>query len=260
MNQDLLVTLEHHVQILTLNRIEKHNAFDDTLIERLQAAIDEAESNPEARVILLRANGSHFSAGADLSWMKKMASFSETENEADAKKLAQLLSSIHHCKKPTVALVQGASFGGGAGLVAACDIAIAADTSQFCFSEVKLGLIPSVISPYVIRAIGRRRANWLFMSAERFNADTALNIGLVHHVVPEEELAWHGHEFANNIALLAPEAVRETKALVFDVADLPIDQKLQALTAKRIAKRRASAEAQKGMHAFLNKKTPVWDE
>ncbi|MDF1678337.1 MAG: enoyl-CoA hydratase-related protein, partial [Legionellaceae bacterium] len=181
------------------------------------------------------------------------------ENVVDAKRLAQLLNSLHSSKKPTIAAIQGAAFGGGAGLVAACDIAIAADTAQFCFSEVKLGLIPAVISPYVVRAVGARTASWLFMSAEKFDAKTALNTGLVHQLVPEEALPSHAHQYARTLATLAPEAVQASKALVASVANQPIDASLQDLTATLIAKKRASAEGKKGMRAFLNKTTPVWD-
>ncbi len=257
--QDLICDLDEHVLILTLNRTDKHNAFDDGLIAKLQHELDLAAKNPAVRVIMLRANGKHFSAGADLGWMQRMAEFSEEENITDAKALAQLLSSLHHCEKPTIAVVQGAAFGGGAGLVAACDIAIAADTAQFCFSEVKLGLIPAVISPYVVRALGERVASWLFMSAEKIDAKAALNFGLVHQLIPEEELPSHAHQYAREIAALAPEAVGASKVLVQTVANQPIDQKLQDLTASLIAKKRASTEGRKGMQAFLNKETPVWD-
>jgi methylglutaconyl-CoA hydratase len=256
---NLLTELDGHVFILTLNRTDKHNAFDDALLQALQTQLDYAAENPDIRVILLRANGRHFSAGADLDWMQRMADFSEAENKADAKALAHLLSSLHHSKKPTLAVIQGAAFGGGAGLAAACDIAIAADSAQFCFSEVKLGLIPAVISPYVVRAIGARAANWLFMSAEKIDARTALNLGLVHQVVPEEELPSHAHQYARSLATLAPEAVQASKELVAAVIHQPIDETLQDLTATLIAKKRASAEGKKGMQAFLNKKTPIWD-
>ena len=257
--QDLLVEQDGHVFILTLNRTHKHNAFDDVLLEKIQQQLDHAANTPDIRVIMLRANGRHFSAGADLDWMQRMASFSTDENFNDAKALAHLLSSLHHSKKPTIAVIQGAAFGGGAGLAAACDIAIAADTAQFCFSEVKLGLIPAVISPYVIRAVGARTASWLFMSAEKIDAKTALNHGLVHHVVPEEELPSHAHQYARGLAALSPDAVQASKQLVNTVVHQAIDENLQDLTATLIAEKRASAEGKKGMHAFLNKKTPVWD-
>ena len=166
---DILSEVQGHVLLITLNRMSKHNAFDDTLLADLQRTLDSARDNPSVHVIILKANGRHFSAGADIAWMQRMADFSEAENLADAKGLARLMDSLYHHPKPTIAMVQGAAIGGGAGLVAACDIAIAADTAYFCFSEVKLGLIPAVISPYVIKAIGERTAVGLFMSAETFN-------------------------------------------------------------------------------------------
>lgn len=257
--QDLLSELDGHVLILTLNRTDKHNAFDDNLLHALQKQLDMAETNPEVRVILLRANGRHFSAGADLNWMQRMAKFTEAENIADAKILARVIASLHHSKKPTIAAIQGGAFGGGAGLVAACDIAIAADTASFCFSEVKLGLIPAVISPYVIRAVGERVATWLFMSAEKIDAHKALNLGLIHHCVPEEELPSHAHLYARQLATLAPGAMKASKDLVQHVAKHPINQALEEITAHLIAKQRVSAEGQKGLQAFLNKKTATWN-
>jgi len=257
--QDLLHELDGHVLILTLNRTNKHNAFDDKVLRALQEQLDMAEANSTIRVILLRANGRHFSAGADLNWMQRMADFTEAENIADAKVLARVMASLHHSTKPTIAAIQGAAFGGGAGLAAACDIAIAADTAKFCFSEVKLGLIPAVISPYVIRALGERVATWLFMSAEPIDAKCALNLGLVHHCVPEEELPLHAHAYARQIAALPPGAVAASKQLVRQVATQPINKKLEDLTAGLIAKQRVSAEGQKGLQAFLNKETATWD-
>ena len=251
--QDLQCELEGHVFILTLNRTQKHNAFDDKLINALQKALNDATQNPEVRVILLRANGRHFSAGADLGWMQKMAGFSEAENIKDAKALAKLLSTFYHSQKPTVAVVQGAAMGGGAGLVAACDIVIAAENAAFCFSEVKLGLIPAVISPYVVHAVGARTASWLFMSAQKIDAKTAQLTGLVQQIVPEEELAFCGHEYAKQLAALPPNAVSDAKALVKKVLNQPIDEKLETLTATLIAKKRASDEGRAGMQAFLNK-------
>ena len=168
---DVLSELQEHVLLITLNRIKKHNAFDDTLLNDLQLILDHAQDNQQVRVIILKSNGRHFSAGADLAWMQRMATFSEEENLADAKRLAHLMYSLYNSKKPTIAMVQGAAMGGGAGLVAACDVAIASHTAHFCFSEVKLGLIPAVISPYVIKAIGARAATSLFMSAELFDAN-----------------------------------------------------------------------------------------
>ena len=249
---DILSELQEHVLLITLNRISKHNAFDDTLLITLQKILDNAQDNPDVRVIVLKANGRHFSAGADLAWMQRMAQFSEEENVADARILARAMYTLHQHSKPTIAMVQGAAMGGGAGLVAACDLAIAAFTARFCFSEVKLGLTPAVISPYVIKAIGERAAMGLFMSAETFDAKRALELQLVQHCVPEEELLSYTLNYAQQIAQLPPGAVSAAKSLVRQVAPMPIDEELQQITATLIAKQRASAEGQHGLHTFLN--------
>lgn len=250
---DVLSEVQGRVLLITLNRIEKHNAFDDTLLADLQVILDDAQENLQINVIVLKANGHHFSAGADIAWMQRMARFSEEENVADAMILARLMHTLHHSKKPTIAMVQGAAMGGGAGLVAACDTAIAAHTARFCFSEVKLGLIPAVISPYVIKAIGERATLSLFMSAETFDAKRAFDLQLVQHCVAEEELLSYTMAYANQVAQWAPQAVQAAKSLVKQVSNLPIDAKLQQLTAALIAKQRVSAEGQQGLQAFLNK-------
>ena len=250
---DVLSEVQDHVCLITLNRVNKHNAFDDILLADLQQMLDAAQDNPHVRVIILKANGRHFSAGADLTWMQRMAQFSEEENVADAKVLARVMYSLHKSPKPTIAMVQGAAMGGGAGLVAACDIAIAAHTAHFCFSEVKLGLIPAVISPYVIKAIGERATLSLFMSAETFDAKRALELQLIQYCVAEEELLSYTLTYANQIAQWAPQAVQAAKALVKKVSGLPIDEPLQQLTATLIAKQRVSPEGQQGLQAFLNK-------
>ncbi len=254
----LLNETQNHVHLITFNRIDKHNAFDDKLLACLQESLEKAIADPSVRVIVLKANGKHFSAGADLAWMQRMAQFSEAENLADANVLAHLMYTLHHSPKPTLAMVQGAAFGGGCGLVAACDIAIAATTARFCFSEVKLGLIPAVISPYVINAIGARAATALFMSAEIFDAKRAYALQLVQHCVPETALLAYALNYAQQIAQWAPKAVRASKALVRQVAGQPINEALQHLTATLIAKQRVSAEGQLGLQAFLNKETPTW--
>lgn len=251
---DILSELQNHIFLITLNRVKKHNAFDDTLLTDLQSILDDAENNPDVRVIVLRANGRHFSAGADLAWMQRMAKFSEEENVADASILAKLMYSLHQHSKPTIAMVQGAAMGGGAGLVAACDIAIAADTASFCFSEVKLGLIPAVISPYVIKAIGERAALGLFISAETFNAKRALELQLIQHCVAEAELLSYTLNFAQQIAQWPTGAVKNAKSLIRNVTGMPIDAKLQHLTASLIAKQRVSSEGQHGLNTFLEKK------
>ena len=255
----LLTELQGHVQFITLNRVNKHNAFDDQLLHDLQLRLDTALADPQTRVIVLKANGAHFSAGADLAWMQRMANFSDSENLADAGILAHVMYTLHQSPKPTIAMVQGAAFGGGAGLVAACDIAIAATTARFCFSEVKLGLIPAVISPYVIKAIGEKAAAWLFMSADIIDAQRAYELQLIQHQVPDDELLTYTLNYAQRLAHLAPNAVRASKALVRQIVGHPINNELQQLTAALIAKQRVSSEGQNGLKAFLNKETPTWD-
>ncbi len=256
---DVLSELQGKVLLITLNRANKHNAFDDAMLTDLQLLLDDAENSPDVRVIVLKAEGKHFCAGADLAWMQRMASFSETENLADAKVLARVMYTLHNHSKPIIAMVQGSAFGGGAGLIAACDIGIAAETARFCFSEVKLGLIPAVISPYVIKAIGARAASWLFISAETFNAQRALALQLVQHCIPEVELLSFTLAFAQQIAQLAPQAVCDSKTLVRQIAGITIDEDLMHKTADLIAKKRVSAEGQRGLQAFIRKEAPDWD-
>lgn len=255
----LLTKLQDHVQFITFNRINKHNAFNEDFLQQLQSTLDDALANPMVRVIVLNALGANFSAGADIDWMQRMVNFSYDDNVADACVLARVMYTLHQSPKPTIAMVQGHAFGGGAGIVAACDIAIAADTAQFCFSEVKLGLIPAVISPYVIKAIGEKAATWLFMSAEMIDAKRAYELQLIQHLVPFETLLNYTHDYAHRLASLAPSAVRASKALVRQVVQQPINEALQQLTATLIAKQRTSVEGQIGLNAFLNKETPTWD-
>lgn len=255
---DVISEKEGHVLFITLNRVSKHNAFDNVLLTTLQEILDHAAKDANVRVIVLKAHGRHFSAGADLAWMQRMVHFSEEENMDDSLVLAKLMYTLYISQKPTIAMVQGAAYGGGAGLVAACDIAIAAHSARFCFSEVKLGLIPAVISPYVIKAIGERAAAGLFMSAEPFDAERARELQLVHHCVAEEELLPYTRNFAEKMAEGAPLAISTAKALVREVANLPINDVLQRRTAALIAKQRVSLEGQKGLLAFLNKETPKW--
>ncbi|CEG57364.1 enoyl-CoA hydratase-related protein [Legionella fallonii] len=255
---DLLNEIQDRVCLLTINRINKHNAFDNQLLAEMQKQLDSAINNSDVRVIVLKANGKHFSAGADLAWMQSMALFSEEENLKDAMVLGNLMHCLNQSPKPTIAMVQGSAFGGGAGLAAACDIAIAAESARFCFSEVKLGLIPAVISPYVVKAIGVRAAKMLFMSAEVFDAKRAMSLNLVQHCVPEEELLEFTLKYAQQISNNAPEAVQLSKKLVHDVSGKTIDKELVYHTASLIARKRVSAEGQQGLKAFLNKETPNW--
>ncbi|KTC73047.1 enoyl CoA hydratase/isomerase (crotonase) [Legionella birminghamensis] len=256
---DLQCELKGRVFEISLNRIDKNNAFDDDLLKKMQTSLDESIQDPAVSVILLRANGRHFSAGADLQWMQRMAAFSQEENLADAMVLARLMHTLYSCPKPTVAVVQGAAYGGGAGLVAACDIAIAGHSARFCFSEVKLGLVPAVISPYVVRAIGERLTKWLFMSAEVFNGEQAKQYNLVHHYIDDYLLDSFALDYASKLSHLAPKAVVDCKPLIDWVASRTIDQQLIQETAAIIAEKRVSEEGQRGLHAFLNKESPNWN-
>lgn len=243
---------------LTLNRPELHNAFDDALITELTTALRELEANPEVRVVILAANGKSFSAGADLNWMRRMADYSDAENLADSRALAELMATLNHLAKPTIALVQGAAYGGGVGLVACCDIAIATPRASFCLSEVKLGLIPAVISPYVVAAIGERAARRYCLTAERFDATEALRLGLVNEIVEEEALRGTAARFSTALLENGPAAISAAKELVFQVARQPLGAELREATARRIASIRASQEGREGLSAFLAKRKPSW--
>lgn len=242
---------------ITLTRGEIHNAFDDALIADLTAAFRQVGADPAVRVVILAAEGRSFSAGADLNWMRRMAGYSEAENLADAKALAGLMQAIDTCPKPTIARVQGAAFGGGVGLVACCDIAVASDRANFCLSEVKLGIVPAVISPYIVRAIGPRAARRYVQTAERFGAAEAHRLGLVHEVTAEDVLDVVIGGIVDALRLGGPEAQREAKSLVALVADRNPADVLDE-TARRIAAIRAGAEGQEGLTAFLEKRSPAW--
>ena len=243
---------------VTLNRPDVHNAFDDHLIRLLTRELEALDRDPSVRVVVLAAAGKSFSAGADLNWIKRTADYSEAENLADAKALAGLMKTLSGLSKPSVAAVQGAAYGGGVGLIACSDIAIASETAVFSLSEVKLGLIPAVISPYVIAAIGQRQAHRYMLSAERFDAREALRIGLVHQVTTAEGLeAGVGH-MVETLLANGPEAMAETKKLIAAVAGRPRDDTLIADTAARIARVRGSEEGREGVAAFLEKRQPGW--
>jgi methylglutaconyl-CoA hydratase len=255
---DLLYETHDRLCLLTLNRVSKHNAFDNHLLIEMQNQLERAISDDHVRVIVLKANGKHFSAGADLAWMQDMARFSEAENLKDAMVLGNLMYTLNKNPKPTLAMVHGSAFGGGAGLAAACDITIASQNARFCFSEVKLGLIPAVISPYVVQAVGERHAKALFMSAEVFDANKALAINLVQHCVSEDDLLDFTLNYAQQISNNAPEAVQASKRLASDVANKIINKELVHYTASLIAQKRVSLEGQHGLNAFLKKETPNW--
>jgi methylglutaconyl-CoA hydratase len=247
-----------HIATVTLNRPEVRNAFNDEVIVELASAFNELGTRADVRCIVLAASGTAFCAGADLNWMKRMAGYSREENVADAAALARMLNVIYHCPKPTIARIQGDVYAGGTGLVAACDIAVSVDTAQYCLSEVKLGLIPATISPYVIRAMGARAAHRYFLTAERFSAAEALRIGFVHEVVKADQLDAKVGEIAQALVQAGPAAVKACKTLVQDVAEKNISQLLIDRTVQDIADIRASDEGREGIQAFLAKRKPSW--
>ena len=256
--QSLDITVADKVATITLNRPELRNAFNEASIAELALAFDEVGRNEMVRVVVLAANGPAFCAGADLNWMKKMAAYSHAENQADAARLADMLRTIYLCPKPVVARVQGDCYAGGMGLVAACDIVVAAEGVNFCLSEVKLGLIPATISPYVIKAMGEQASRRYFLTAERFDAREALRLGLAHEVVPPESLDTTVAAIVKALASNSPNAVREAKTLVREVAGQSVTDALLADTANRIAAIRASDEGREGVASFLEKRKPAW--
>lgn len=244
---------------ITLNRPERHNAFDETLIAELTQAFEALREDEAVRVVVLQGAGKSFCAGADLNWMGKMVNYTFAENLEDARALARMFEVIDHCPKPVVGRVHGAAIGGGAGLVAVCDIAIATPNTQFGFSEVKLGLIPAVITPYVMRKIGYGNARALFVSGERFDAETALRIGLIHRLVPDEQLDAIVEATVRNLLQNGPNAMAAAKMLLHAALVLPADE-LRSLTIARIAELRVSEEGQEGIRAFLEKRKPNFAE
>lgn len=246
------------VVTLTLNRPDRHNAFDDALIAELTAALELIAADPEIRAIVLASTGKSFSAGADIGWMRRMADYSEADNLADAALLAAMLHRLDRLPKPTIALVQGPAYGGGVGLVACCDIVIAAEPATFCLSEVKLGLIPATISPYVINAIGPSWARRYFQTAEVISAARAQAIGLVHEVVPFSALEETRETLIKALLEGAPGAQSDAKSLVFLAEGRPVDAALSEETGRRIAARRASPEGREGLAAFLARRAPAW--
>ncbi len=246
------------VTTITLNRPDKHNAFNEDFIAELSKTLDEIRGNRDCRLMVLRSNGNNFSAGADLDWMRRMAGYTRDENVRDANALAELLYKLNFLPVPTIARVQGAAMGGGCGLVACCDIALAADDAVFAFSEVKLGLIPATISPHVLRAIGEKPARRYFQTAERFGAERARELGLVSEVMEESALDEAVEKTAGLVLSNSPEAVKAAKQLVFDVAGKPITPELMRQTSESIAGIRASEEGKEGLSAFLEKRKPAW--
>lgn len=254
----LTVVREDGVATITLNRPELHNAFNEALIAELSDAFETLSDADTVRAVVLRANGKSFCAGADLDWMQRMADYSMAENIEDAMTLARLMSLINRCPKPVVALVQGPAVGGGVGLAATADIAIASDTASFRLSEAALGITPATISPYVLRAIGERAARRYFLTAESFSALEAHRLGLVHEVVPEHMLDAAAASVLDKLLGNSTMAQAASKDLIFAVVDKPIDAAMITDTAQRIAAARASTDGREGVAAFLEKRKPAW--
>ena len=258
MSTALNISTQGGVHTITLSRPDVRNAFNDEVIAELKNAFLAVAQDSAVRCVVLAAEGPAFCAGADLNWMRRMADYTRDENIADAGQLAAMLQAIYGCPKPTVARVQGDVFAGGMGLVAACDMAVSVDTATYCLSEVKLGLIPATISPYVIRAMGARAAHRYFLTAERFGAAEAHRIGFVHEVVSADALDGAIDALTHALCSAGPAAVRACKRLVQDVAEREINDALVAQTVAGIADIRASAEGKEGVQSFLQKRKPHW--
>lgn len=241
-----------------LNRPDLRNAFNEDLITEVQHTFVTLGADPDVRAIMLGGRGPAFCAGADLNWMKKMAGYTDADNARDAYGLANMLRTIYECPKPVVARIHGACFAGGMGLVAACDIVVASTAAEFCLSEVKLGLIPATISPYVLKAMGEQAARRYFLTAERFNAAEAHRIGFVHELEPTEGLDKRVNDLLGALVNNSPSAVRQAKLLVREVAGRAVDDALLKDTADRIAQIRASDEGKEGVKSFLEKRKPSW--
>ena len=258
-NDCLLMEQNQSVATVTLNRPQVHNAFDETLIQEITDCFLRLSGDASVRAIVLRGMGESFCAGADLNWMRRMADYSQEQNRADAAALQRMFAVIAQCPKPTLARVQGAAIGGGAGLVAACDIVIASSEAKFAFSEVRLGLVPAVIAPYVLQKISTGTARALFVTGERFDADEALRLGLVQQITAPEELDSAIAKKVELILQAGPDAIAAAKLLLRDIADQTPEQAAQT-TVDCIAALRVSSEGQEGIRAFLEKRKPQWKE
>jgi len=258
MNTALQVHRDGPVAHVILDRADRRNAFDAAVVSGLTSVFMTLSTQPELRAVVLRAAGPTFCAGADLHWMQSMAEASHDDNLRDARQLANMLWAIDHCPVPVIAAVQGDCHGGGVGLVAACDIALAVPEAGFSLSEVRLGLVPATISPYVLRALGERAARRYMLTAERIDAQRALDLGLVHDLCSAEQLQTRAHDLARTIAGHGPHAVRTTKRLIRDVCAQPAGADLRDDTARCIADIRTGPEGQAGIQAFLQRTVPPW--
>ena len=248
------------IATLWLNRPEKNNAFNSATISELLLALDAVGGNPDVRLLVLRGRGKHFCAGGDLGWMQQAAELDFNGNLEDARALAELLYNLYQLKKPTLAVVQGAVFGGGVGLVSCCDMAIGADNAQFSLSEVRIGLAPATISPFVVKAIGERAARRFSLTAERFDGNKAAQLGLLSEAYPAEELEAQADSWIANLLLNGPQALVTCKALFNEVGAGELTPALRRYTETAIARIRISAEGQEGLRAFLDKRKPAWQE
>ncbi|QIR14063.1 enoyl-CoA hydratase-related protein [Shewanella aestuarii] len=251
-------TLVDGVGELILNRPEVHNAFDEVMINEMITVIQALADHAECKMLVLRANGKNFSAGADLNWMRKQAQMDFSQNLADANELAKLMHVLDNFPKPTIALVQGAAFGGALGLICCCDIAIANQRASFCLSEVKLGLIPAVISPYVVRAMGNRQARRYMLTAERFHAQDALQHQVIHAI--NDDLNAEAAPFITAFKANSPQGMAWVKTLVSHLENGVIDETTRAYTSEQIARIRVSDEGQEGLNAFFDKRSPAWQD
>jgi len=248
------------VATVTLNNPDKHNAFDDKIIAQLTIIFMEIAKRDDINVMILASTGKSFSAGADLGWMKRMASYSYEDNLKDANALAYMLKALNFLPQTTIAQIQGAAFGGAVGLASCCDIVIASNKASFCLSEVKLGLIPATISPYVVNVIGQKASRRYFQTAERFFADKAQQLGLVDEIASLEELENTVNKMVSTILSNGPQAVRQAKKLAIDVAYQEINDHLLSITSERIASIRVSEEGQEGLSAFFDKRPASWQK
>lgn len=254
------IQLGQGVAVLWLNRPEVRNAFDETLIAELTRALKALDADDSVRAVVIAGQGKAFCAGADLNWMKRMAASDRKANQDDALGLASMLHTLYTLSKPTVARVHGAAYAGGLGLIACCDIAVAALDTDFCVSEVKLGLAPATISPYLVRAIGERQARRFFLSAEVFTAADAYRIGLVHEIAPLQELDAAVNQILGHLVKGGPKAQAATKDLIRTVSGAPITRELLEETAQRIAGLRASDEGRAGLQSFFDRALAPWTE
>ncbi len=258
--QDSIIecTVRDRVANITLNRPQEHNALNLAMVDSLLKTLQELNNDTSTRVIIIQAAGNNFCAGADLNWMKQAVAGLQSDEDSIALKLATLMSTLHHINKPTIALVHGAVVGGGVGLVCCCDVVLATADSHFCFSEVRLGLIPAVISPYVVNAIGTRAAKHYFLSAEKFSAEKAFDLGLVDEILQQKQLQSIANKLSANFISAAPHALALTKQLINDVAHHELDNTLLYKTIGWLIEAQSSTEAKEGINAFLEKRPASW--